>query len=285
MNKQWDYLQKSFEEQRLAHSYLLSGQDVKEIESFAKEFTKFINCISPNFNGHENFNKKSGCCNKCQNCRMIEGDSFPDLMVMRSKNSKSSKDNEKDMMEISIEQVRYAQNFLALKAYYGNFKSIIIENADRMTSEAQNCFLKTLEEPKGKTIIFLVTSKPDSLLQTIFSRCQQVKFYMGSKSEISPDEQKVMSDLQRILGADLAEKFSFAKNTNLEGENFANIINILQKFFRKELISKIMMQSSGTKYSVFKVRNILNTLQKISHKASTSNINQKMALEIILLDL
>ena len=108
---------------------------------------------------------------------------------------------------------------------------------------------------------------------------------MGSKSEISPDEQKVMSDLQRILGADLAEKFSFAKNTNLEGENFANIINILQKFFRKELISKIMMQSSGTKYSVFKVRNILNTLQKISHKASTSNINQKMALEIILLDL
>ena len=66
----------------------------------------------------------------------------------------------------------------------GNFKVCIIEQADKMTIQASNAFLKTLEEPPEDTIIILTTSKPNSLLPTIISRCQQLPFYPIPKNKI-----------------------------------------------------------------------------------------------------
>lgn len=282
--KQWEFLKRNYESGNLAHAFLFSGQDVASIESFTKEFVRFINCLYDKLHGREVCTIRNSE-QICQNCRMIESESFPDLIVVRSSNSESSVKNEKDMMEVSVEQARKAQSFLSYKSYYGNYKVVIIDDAERMNTEAQNCFLKTLEEPKGKTIIFLLTSKPDFLLPTIFSRCQQVKFFHKESYVFSQDEQKVFQDLKGILAADLSEKFNYVKNVNLEGGNFNKILNILQKHFRQLLLAKIgLINTIEQEYTVGRLKKNLRLIEDFIYKSNIANINQKLALEILLME-
>ena len=103
----------------------------------------------------------------------LVGCKFPDLKIVYEKKVNKT--------EIDISQIREVQNFLSYKSYNGGFKIVIVDGAQLMNTEAQNCLLKTLEEPKGDTILFLVTSKPDVLLPTIFSRCQTMKFFKGKR--------------------------------------------------------------------------------------------------------
>lgn len=282
--KQWQFLKKSFESGNLAHAFLFSGQDIESIKSFTKDFIKLINCLYYKSHGR----KVCGTDKKdvCRNCRMIENGSFPDLLTLKSSDSRSSVKNEKDIMEVSIEQVRRAQNFLGYKSYYGAFKSVIIENAERMNSETQSCFLKTLEEPKGKTVIFLLTSKPDFLLPTIFSRCQHIKFFYKVSNELSESEKKTMQELKKIIYSDLAEKFKYAKNVNLEEGNFNKILNILQKYFRQLLLSKISaINFTEKKYPISKIKNNLELIEDLIYKSDTANVNKKLALEILLMEI
>jgi DNA polymerase-3 subunit delta' len=77
---------------------------------------------------------------------------------------------------IKIDQVRDAQAGLSLKPFEGRMKVLIVDSAEAMNDAAQNAFLKTLEEPPGESLIILITSMPQSLLPTIRSRCQELKF-------------------------------------------------------------------------------------------------------------
>ena len=287
--KQWEFLKGKFETGQLAHAYLLSGTKETEKEVFAKEFVKFINCLYSNSHGRENCSvdeKKE----ICQNCKMINSGSFPDLLTVTSGNSESSLKNEKDMMEIGVGQIRSAQKFLSYKSYYGAYKTVIVEDAERMTLEAQNCFLKSLEEPKGKTIIFLLTSKPDLLLPTIFSRCQQIKLFSTEKYEISPEEKIVMQDLLKIINSDLAEKFKYAKSVNLEEGNFNKVLNILQRYFRQLLLIKIGVISKNQvveikDFTIGQIKKVLELIENLIYQADKTNTNKKLALEILLMEI
>lgn len=266
--KQWDLLRNRFEAGHLAHAYLFAGKDNERIESFAKKFIQLINCASL---------KKP--CEACQFCGMIEKETFPDAIFTKSSQSPSSQKNERDMMEISIEQIRQAQNFLAYKPYYGGYKALLVYRAERMSPQAQHSFLKTLEEPKGKTLIILLSAKPEFLLPTIKSRCQEIKF-LGTQKQ--PPENK---EILQIINGNLAEKFRYAKAVNLEGENFNDILNNLQRHFRNLLLGKLGIgKESENLYSLEKLQHILKIIDTLSYQAVTSNINQKLALEILLLE-
>jgi DNA polymerase-3 subunit delta' len=76
---------------------------------------------------------------------------------------------------IPIEKIRELKSFLSFKAYKGPYKCVIIDYADRMTTEASNALLKALEEPQDKVVMFLISSQPKMLLPTIVSRCQEVR--------------------------------------------------------------------------------------------------------------
>ena len=300
--KQWEFLKNKFEAGQLGHAYLLSGRGQTEKEFFAKEFVKLINCLYSNFNDRANLGIKEIPCGECQNCKMIGREGFPDLMIIRSINSESSIKNEKDMMSIETEQIRDTQNFLSYKSYYGGFsarggsafggKAVIIDNAERMTPEAQNCFLKSLEEPKGKTIIFLLAAKTDLLLPTIVSRCQEIKFFQVGKYDLSKEEQEILKDLLNVAGSDLAIKFQYTKNINLEEGNFDKILEILQRYFRDLLllkmgvISKISVAVPTLHYNTAsKVKEIIKLIENLSHQSRITNINNRLALEIVLLEL
>ncbi|PIY93097.1 MAG: hypothetical protein COY69_03415 [Candidatus Magasanikbacteria bacterium CG_4_10_14_0_8_um_filter_32_14] len=97
----------------------------------------------------------------------------PDLFlleqIIKQKTGKLGKD-------ISIDQVRELVSFLSRHAFLGGYKVAVIDNADLLSVGASNALLKTLEEPKSKAIIFLVTDDEKKLLPTILSRCQIIYF-------------------------------------------------------------------------------------------------------------
>jgi len=272
MQKQWSFLTKRFKSGNGAHAYLFSGKDIEHIKATAQDFAKFVNC------GDEAKFSLGKFCNKCPSCQMIEKGIFSDLSVVKSQNSESSQKNGKDMMEIAVEQARQAQEFLAYTSYYGGPKLLIVENAERMSTEAQNCFLKTLEEPRGNAIIMLLSSKPDLLLPTILSRCQEIKFFGQKSQEVSREEENILKGLKKVLSEDLAAKFQYAKTANVEGENFNKILVALQKHLRHTLLENI-----NTGNPVVKLQKTLTLVEDISHQEETGTINKKMALEIILM--
>lgn len=269
-NSQLDFLKEKFKAGQLGHSYIFSGMGAAV---FAKDLVRHIHCRD---------NQKT--CQSCPNCLMVAKEIFPDSLVIKSSKSNSSLKGESDTMEIDVSQIRAAQHFLALKPYYGNYKTLLVENAERMNTEAQNCFLKTLEEPRGKTVIFLATLQPHVLLPTIFSRCQEIRFFNNQKNQMSPEEQKVLGILQGVMGDGFSEKFKYVKSENLEGERFFIILSALRKHFRELLISKIQGKSTNT-YSLERIKKVIRLVENISHQATVTNINQKLALEVLMLEI
>jgi DNA polymerase III delta prime subunit len=81
--------------------------------------------------------------------------------------------------------VRPVQSFLARRSLMGGRKVVIIDDAHKMTPQAQNCLLKTLEEPPDDSVIILVTSDAESLFPTIVSRCQVVRFKRLTAEEMT----------------------------------------------------------------------------------------------------
>ena len=257
--KQWEFLRRKFEAGQLSHAYLFAGTGESEKIVFAKKFAEFVGC------------------------------KFPDLMVIESEGGKPACAGR----EISIEKIREVQNFLAYKSYNGGFKIVIVDDAHLMNQEAQNCFLKTLEEPKGKTILILLTSKPEMLLQTIFSRCQIIKF-LGRPSqnqEKIDEENKILQDVLKIAGSELSEKFKYAKLIDFEKQNTSEIVEVLQKYLRHLLMVKMGIEKSNPKdadflkYSVFEIKKIINLTEEILNKLLFTNANPKLALEILLMDI
>ena len=127
---QWELAKKIFFEKKNL-SVLFSGQENLGKEDFAKELVKFLSC-----NQKGNFP-----CQQCFNCRAIEKENFPDLLILRP-----------EKKEIQISQIRELQAFLSLSPQLGNSKIAIIVQAELMNLSSQNCLLKTLEEPKGKIL-------------------------------------------------------------------------------------------------------------------------------------
>ncbi len=85
---------------------------------------------------------------------------------------------------ISVDQIRSLKERFSMSSMSGGYKVAFIEDADQLSIGAANALLKTLEEPKGKTLIILRASSVDSVLETIASRCQTIRFSVVEKSEL-----------------------------------------------------------------------------------------------------
>jgi len=162
--KQWSFLQKMAASGRIPQALLFSGQEYLGKKKVALEFVKLLNCQG---DGGEP-------CGKCFSCSAFEKGNHPDLLSV----APSPK-------EIQIGQVRDAQRFLSYTRQMAKFKAVIIDEAHCLNQEAQNCLLKTLEEPQPYTVLILVTSLPQVLFKTILSRCEELKFYPVDGAEMA----------------------------------------------------------------------------------------------------
>lgn len=140
---------------RLPHALIFSGPEGVGKSLVAKELAKALNC------------EKDGIdpCDECSTCRRIDSLNHPDVSWVKPVGG-----------SIKIEQIRSLRSQISLRPYEARYKVYIIDNAEAMTEEAQNAFLKTLEEPPPRSYLILISSKPQSLLPTISSRCQVLRF-------------------------------------------------------------------------------------------------------------
>ena len=178
--RQKEILNRALANGRLAHAYLFSGPDGIGKRLVAMALARAIVC-------HE----QRGC-GQCLACRKIDHQNHPDLHTL-----------EPDGTSIKIEQIRSFQRELNLKPLESPRKICIIEQADTMTVGAANALLKTLEEPRGDTLLILLTAQPNRLLETIRSRCQPLPFTRHPNS-------RIQAELERQLGIDATESHILA---------------------------------------------------------------------------
>lgn len=159
-------LQRGLKSGRLAHAYLLSGSDMGGLELFARTLAKTVNCLQPPAVGDDG--QALDSCDACSSCRRIDTDGHPDVFWVRAE-SKSRL--------IRGEQITERLQSIYLKPNEARRKVNIIVAADRMNPTAANKFLKTLEEPPPDTLMVLLTTSSDQVLETIRSRCQRITLF------------------------------------------------------------------------------------------------------------
>ncbi|MDP8258766.1 MAG: DNA polymerase III subunit [Candidatus Aadella gelida] len=152
------YLSNSLSSGRLSKSYLFSGPEGVGRALCAKTFIKALVCKNTLSSGEG--------CSLCPACVKIENNAHSDITWIKPEKNKS----------IKIEQIRTAREALGLKPFESPLGICVIEDAHCMTIPAGNALLKVLEEPQESSVLILITSKRELLLNTIISRCSEVRF-------------------------------------------------------------------------------------------------------------
>jgi len=149
-----EQLMRSAQAGRIVHALLFSGPRGTGKKTMAEIFARAVLCEG-----------EKAPCDVCAACKKCLNGNHPDVhFVAPEKNT------------IKVDQIRELTDALSLASYEGGKKIAIIERADSMNESAQNALLKTLENPTGDTLFFLLTDAPGVLLPTIVSRCLQVRF-------------------------------------------------------------------------------------------------------------
>ena len=219
-----ELLQRSLERGRLAHAYLFAGDHLGELETLARALAKTLNCAAP-------LRSPAGApidsCETCLNCRKIDHDNHPDVFWVRP---------ESKLRQIRISQIarrddspsRVLLDVVNLKPTESRYKIGIVAAADRLNEQAANAFLKTLEEPPPSSLLILLSTEPQRMLETILSRCLRLDFgdargrpldpacleWLGAFAQLAGAPQKSLLGRYRLLDA-LVRQFAALK-ANIE---------------------------------------------------------------------
>lgn len=248
----------------LAHAYLFYGSEGLGKKGFAEELAKSLNKVK----GFD------------ADFRILEGTD-----------------------SIGIGVIRDIKRFFSFKSYFSPWKITIIDDAHRMTTEAQNALLKVLEEPSSNSLIILVSHDLNSILSVIKSRCQLVNFKPIS-SQIIRNEimakgiptsdadivisiangrlgyalkllekdnlkkiKKALDAFEKLQNAPIASKFGYAKKLAAEDDP-GEYLYYWVKYLRG---------------SLFKNKDILQKALKLNSLIRQSKFNKKLALENFLI--
>lgn len=233
-------LVKSIKTQKISHSYMFIGQSGIGKFMVAKEFAKVVLCQG-----------EQKPCNKCEACIKFNGGNNPDIQIIDEEEKSIKTETIKEMIKGVYE-----------KPITSSKKVYIINDSQKMTKEAQNSLLKTLEEPPEYVVIILITENENLLLNTIKSRCTKLKFNPLTDNEITKilkekyEYSEVSKNILEVAGGSVThalsvkgkeDVFNEIKNAFTILEN-TNIIDLLNK---KDLIFK-------DKDSIYEVLNYIN---------------------------
>ncbi len=225
------FLKRAIAGERIPHAFLFTGIPGVGKTTTAVAFTQAINCLEP---------VENEGCGRCLTCRRMISGNFPDLLVI-----------EPDGQNIKIEQIRELNRRLDYRPVVGDYRVTIIKQADVMTEEAANSFLKTLEEPPLGNILILETVEPRDLLSTIVSRCQKIPFQPLSFRIIEEWLSIEMDmDEERALLISRLSEGSLGRAINISGGNFLEERqNNLEKIIQLPTISKEQAMGIALEYA------------------------------------
>ncbi len=144
-------VQNFISEKRIPHAILIEGDLGTGKHTLAKHLSKAIVC-----------DKDNAPCLACNNCRLADIASHPDITVIAPEDGKKN---------IAVAQIRALRDEAIIKPHQAPKRVFIIDNADTMNEQSQNALLKVLEEPPKTVMFILIAESKSSLLDTIISRC------------------------------------------------------------------------------------------------------------------
>ena len=210
-----ELLNNSISTNSVLHSYMFVGPDGIGKKLFAIDFSEMILCLNDN-----------KACGNCDSCVKFSGNSHPDFEIVDSEDGKS----------IKIGQIRLLQEQIAEKPIVSDKKIYIINNADLMTTEAQNCLLKTLEEPPEYAVIILILSNETKLLNTIKSRCTKIHFQKLSNEDLIEFAQKnnveFKQELLNVCDGSISKLLSLKDNM----VSYNMLDTILKDLYSKDIV-------------------------------------------------
>jgi DNA polymerase III subunit delta' len=306
MDFQWDIvghrqqilsLEKDLREGNVAHAYLFSGPKQSGKFRVARTFAGILQC--PNH-----------YCKICKDCQSVVAGAHPDTLFMKD-----------DGESIKIEEVRELVRKTHLTRQ-GRYRVIAIENVERMPTEAQNSFLKTLEEPPEGTLFLLTTNHIDQVLLTIQSRVRHVPFstvdeavlteYLvrefGERPEMAEavnmaqgrpglaislirnpavfDRHKgLYSQIEHFLKRnDLVQKFQFVEAVEKDDQEIELFLDAFTRYLRK-LAFDYLKNPAHPLSGRFTLRNLVNLFEFLekTRYLIDRNVNKKLALENLML--
>ncbi|MCX7909706.1 MAG: hypothetical protein N2560_09370 [Ignavibacteria bacterium] len=270
------FFQKVLKEKTLSNAYCFFGIEGVGKFALALNIIKTYSCLQPKIEG--DFLEP---CEGCSNCLSIRSLKFPNVEYIFSLPSFKTQEKEGDSIysslsdsvieemnsklrnkinnpyvkfaieganQIRIAQIRELRKSLALSNSFPGRKFIVIFNAEDMRVEAQNAFLKTLEEPREDITFFLLTTRRESLLPTILSRCQSIFFPPLSDDEVffylirnfnkSENELRIVS---RFANGSITKAIELVESNLKETRDY--LVNILRFALKKELPGKQLIES------------------------------------------
>ena len=293
--KKIDMLRQIIKNNNIPHAMIFSGPEMIGKKKIAIEFIKNIFC--------------EDLCGECYFCKSIECN--PDINIITPVDG-----------NIEIEEIRKVKERLSLKPYHNKIKALIIDDSHLMKSDAQNAFLKMLEEPKGDTLIIFITPFREMLLKTIRSRAQEIKFSLVGNEEIEKylislgasskkakeislissgqigkainffeDKSKMdffnksIEDIIFLSRSNISQRFQYAEKLKDDKIKIIEILDIWERFLRREILLKIFNYKSSVNYSLQKTKELIDELEKIKYIIESSNINKRIAFESLLIKL
>lgn len=173
------HLQNAMKMEKVSHAYILNGEKGSGKKTIAKIFAQALQCEGGDTNP----------CGTCHSCLQVKSGNHPDIIEVR--HDKPNSIGVDDIREQVVEDV-------SVRPYSSPYKVYIIDEGEKMTAQAQNALLKTIEEPPAYVVVLILTSNASALLPTILSRCvmlnmkpvpdEQVRTYLMEHVQI-PDYQ------------------------------------------------------------------------------------------------
>lgn len=221
-----EHLKKAIESKKVSHAYILAGEAGMGKKSLANAFALNLLCESG----------KEDPCMECHACKQVLSGNHPDFIYVSHQKPAS----------IGVDDIRgQIQNTIMIKPYSSHYKIYVIDEAEKMTVQAQNALLKTIEEPPSYAIILLLTTNQDLFLPTVLSRCIQLKLkplsdsvikdYLSETLNISEAEADIYSAFCR---GNLGKALQLAQSEDFK-ELYKELLNLLRQI-KKMDISEIL---------------------------------------------
>lgn len=223
------HLQNAIQLGKVSHAYILSGEAGSGKKLLANTFAMALQC------------EKKGIdpCLECRSCKKAMSRNHPDIIYITHEKPNS----------IGIEDIRTQLiEDVQIKPYCSSHKIYIVDEAEKLTLQAQNALLKTIEEPPAYAVIMLLTSNMEAFLPTITSRCvklnlrpveeSMVKDYLMEKMHL-PDYQAQMDAAFSQGNIGKARKMAESDEFNLMTDQALRILRKSRELELYEMIDKI----------------------------------------------
>ena len=168
------HMKKAIELNKVSHAYIINGEKGSGKKLLAGIFAQTLQCEK----------KGTEPCMQCQSCRQAVSMNQPDIIRVTHEKPNT----------ISVEDIRGQLNGdIQIKPYSSPYKIYIVDEAEKLSPQAQNALLKTIEEPPAYAVILLLTTNTGMLLPTILSRCVVLDLKPVASDKI---KKYLMEDLQ-----------------------------------------------------------------------------------------